>query len=71
MIVEVNGFGKSVRFKRFEKNISKKSLAEKIGVSLPTIDRWEKLPSWRDIPFKFVERIAEVLNCDPNELKSE
>lgn len=63
-------FGEKVKDLREKQNMTQKELATAVGLSLRTIASYEKsgvYPRTQDV----YERLASVLNCDTNYLKTE
>lgn len=63
-------FGEKVKELRSRKGISQTEFGKAVGVSLRTVRGWEvegRYPKQRDL----YERIANVLECDPNYLLTE
>ena len=63
-------FGDKVKELRNKKGISQTEFGKAVGVSLRTVRGWEvegRYPKQRDL----YERIANVLECDPNYLLTE
>lgn len=53
-----------IRQKRLENNLTMEQLAEKIGVSRSTINKWEKAQV-QDIKRPYIRKMAEIFHCDP------
>lgn len=52
---------------RERQNLTLKDVAEAIGVSEGTVQKWEKRTNFQPRPSK-IDKIAHVLNCDVSEL---
>ena len=57
----------SIQKKLEEKGISRYELANRIGVTYPTIDKIYKQKS-ESIKFEILESICRELNCTPNDI---
>lgn len=57
----------SIQNKLEEKGISRYELANRIGVTYPTIDKIYKQKS-ESIKFEILESICRELNCSPNDI---
>ena len=57
----------SIQKKLEEKGISRYELANRIGVTYPTIDKIYKQKS-ESIKFEILESICRELNCSPNDI---
>lgn len=57
-----------IREKRKLENLTQEQLAEKLGVSAPAVNKWEKGSCYPDITL--LPRLARILKCDLNTLLS-
>lgn len=53
---------------RVNAGLTQKELAEKIGITEPTIIKWEKDEVGRYITIEFLEKICSVLNVSPSQI---
>lgn len=57
----------SLKLKRLERNLSLRSMAQKLGISVTTLRVWELEP--KKVTIENAHRICEVLNCEMGDIK--
>lgn len=61
------GFKENVKNRRLELNLTLENVSNKLGVSKPTLQRYES-GVISNIPFDKVEKLAEILKTTPSSL---
>jgi len=54
--------GEKIRTYRIRADLTQEALAEKVGVHLATISRWERDESTEEMPVSSLRKLAEALN---------
>lgn len=63
-------FGEKLRLIRTRSGLSIKNVGSKAGFHFATIAKWEREKlSWKELPYEWLERLAEALECPIEEIK--